>query len=499
MKDEDREKRPQALERNVEEFPLFGVSKKEQPSVLTFNDAIVDQDGSRVEQYWRIAMPAGESLPAAFDRDVYFAVMEMVLKRGGIPSNGTMDFSLYELAGIMSRDTGGKTLKSIASSLRRISRLSIDSEAAFYLFDEKRRVSETLGIWDVRLDESKTRQGEKRSRHRIHFREFFRRSYEQMPVAVDAGLYWSLSKPLSKALYCFIETERGEKTTFGWELFDLAARLPLGPYDKAYRIRERLKPAHEELLEAGYLAEASYPYSSSVSYRLSGDYLKELSMPDAGEWRRDLSARERHALELLLSYRVRSGTARSLVESHGPRACEEAIRGLEREKEMSRGIKNPAGWLRSAIERGYRFETSQESLSPPVSRDEEAERRREGYEWVFFNQNEIPSGGASSSLTEDVRETQETREVDPDPQAQKVWEQVLEGVRETINAPSLNTWFKGVVAVGIKGDVLEVSVPNSFAREYIESRFLGDLERSLSGVLGREGTITVVERSVEEG
>lgn len=73
-----------------------------------------------------------------------------------------------------------------------------------------------------------------------------------------------------------------------------------------------------------------------------------------------------------------------------------------------------------------------------------------------------------------------------------VWFKVLDIVSEHINAPSLRVWFKGAQPSSLHEDRLEVLVPNSFAKEYIETRFKPLLEEALDSVLGREGTTLVI-------
>jgi chromosomal replication initiator protein len=75
---------------------------------------------------------------------------------------------------------------------------------------------------------------------------------------------------------------------------------------------------------------------------------------------------------------------------------------------------------------------------------------------------------------------------------EEVWTEVLDRVSEHINAPSLRVWFEGTRPVSLYGDRLEIAVPNSFAKEYIESRFKPLLEEALDSTLGRQGTSLVV-------
>jgi len=75
---------------------------------------------------------------------------------------------------------------------------------------------------------------------------------------------------------------------------------------------------------------------------------------------------------------------------------------------------------------------------------------------------------------------------------EEVWMEVLDRASEHIKQPSLRVWFEGTRPVELYEGRLEISVPNSFAKEYIESRFKTVLEEALDSTLGREDTTLAV-------
>jgi chromosomal replication initiator protein len=78
------------------------------------------------------------------------------------------------------------------------------------------------------------------------------------------------------------------------------------------------------------------------------------------------------------------------------------------------------------------------------------------------------------------------------PSAEEVWIEVLDRVSEHINTPSYRVWFEGTRPVDLYEDRLEISVPNLFAKEYIESRFKPLLEEALHSITGQESMTLVV-------
>src|ERR671917_2395183 len=73
----------------------------------------------------------------------------------------------------------------------------------------------------------------------------------------------------------------------------------------------------------------------------------------------------------------------------------------------------------------------------------------------------------------------------------QVWAEVLDRASEQIDVSSLRVWFEGTRPVEARDDRLEISVPNTFAKEYIESRFRPLLEEVLDSVMGRGSSLVV--------
>lgn len=64
-------------------------------------------------------------------------------------------------------------------------------------------------------------------------------------------------------------------------------------------------------------------------------------------------------------------------------------------------------------------------------------------------------------------------------EAQKIWNNILGGLREQVSPSAFKTWFAGSFALdykkGEKGNILIVAVKNNFLKEQIEKRYLGKI------------------------
>jgi chromosomal replication initiator protein len=82
---------------------------------------------------------------------------------------------------------------------------------------------------------------------------------------------------------------------------------------------------------------------------------------------------------------------------------------------------------------------------------------------------------------------------------EQVWTEVLNRAAEHIDVSSLRVWFEGIRPLDLDENRLEISVPNTFAKEYIESRFRPLLEEVLDEVLGRDASLVVSVSGPGEG
>lgn len=81
---------------------------------------------------------------------------------------------------------------------------------------------------------------------------------------------------------------------------------------------------------------------------------------------------------------------------------------------------------------------------------------------------------------------------------EQVWADTLDRVSDHVDFSSLRVWFDGIRPVEVRDDEMEISVPNLFAKEYIESRFKSLLEEALESTLDRNRMILIVSVDSDE-
>jgi hypothetical protein len=461
-----------SAEQNLEEFPLFELkARKRGAKARVFEKMIEGEAGVSLNQVWKV-MPSGEyGMPGPVDQDVYLAVLQLLQQRGGMPEDGELSFSLYELRKILgwSDDSGG-AYKEIRDALLRIATTSMQSRNAFYSAQERRRIVDTFNIWSVHFAEHEVKGQTVRERHVLKFHPIFIRNYmAQYLKGIDSDFYWSLRSPVSKRLYRLVDLQRAGGLSWETDLFGVRDQVPLD-YNYPSQIKRALQKAHDELLQRDFLSGVEYEGKTEVTYMVSREFARRQKA-------RELSGdpKEIFAIERLIRERIDGDTARELVVTHGPERCLFYADAVNHQK----GVLSRAGWIVSAIKGGWAIRdvaqtTLQDSLpeTPVEGAEDQASPRTEQ--------------GADRSPPPPYVPP------DPDPAAQEVWEQVLQDAEGDIDVSSLRVWFDGISPIGLEDSTLSIAVPNSFAKEYIETRFGQLLESSLKESLSNQASLRVV-------
>jgi hypothetical protein len=434
-----------SAERNLEEYPLFELKARQRGSKARLFERVIEGEGGvSLRQTWKV-IPSGEyGMPGPVDQDVYLAVLQLLEKRGGMPEDGELAFSLYELRKVLgwSDDSGG-AYREIKDALVRIQLTGVQSSNAFYSAADEQLIADSFNVWSVHFAQRKKRGAANSSgarstqdRHVLRFHPVFIRNYEaQYLKGLDADFFWSLKMPLSKRLYRLIDLQRASGLSWRTDLFAVRDQIPLD-YPYPSQIKRALEKAHAELEEKGFLSVVEYEEqednTTSVLYRIS-----------------PLFARRQKALEL-------SGTPQEMFA--------EALDAQE-------GVRNRASFLVSAIRKGYALpeppEPAQEPSETSLIADAPQERKTKAHT------------------------LEPTPPPPPDPAAEELWGRVLEHAEGEIDASSLRVWFEAVAAVALGPDSLTISVPTPFAKEYIDTRFKATLEDALRQELSQDAALRV--------
>jgi hypothetical protein len=463
------------VESNIEEWPVFQLGRSKSNSVVVERN-IQSEGGNSLKQRMEVSAPGKYRLPGRFDLDTYSAVLELLEIRGGMPENGVLGFSLHELILLMDLEPSGRTYEEVKRSLRRIAATVLESDNAFWSNGQQRHISDTFRLWDVTFDAVTDKNGSG-ARHRIEFGKLFQRSFEEHYLrGLDIEFYWTLDSPVAKRLYRLIDLKRLGSASWQVDLFELQKHIPIGPYTYVSKINEKLKAAHEELIERRFLSDVAYPEKSVVIYKVSEAFrTRREGLELAG------TQEEIIAIHLLTRSGLRGDVARDLVAKHGPGHCTRYANALPRQK----NLRNPAGWLRKAIEAGFELPDTPPQRHGVLSPEEHHEARS-----LIQPSDRVvhPENGEAAS---DPVPSEPPGPPAPDPKAQEAWDSLVEDLIALRGRKSLPGWFGDFEGGHLEDDTLTILVPNSTAANYLNDNFGEDLTRLWRGRAGPAAVLQV--------
>lgn len=404
------------VEVNLEEAPLFLFKSRErEEDSIESRSTVITEGGDRQEQYWRITGSRQFGLPGPLDQDVFVAVMTLVSRRGGMPPDGRISFSLYELLEILGKTHSGTNYEDLRVSLDRLASADIYAENAFYSHEDEEFQSHRFRLWGVDFYKTKKRKGRASEHHTLRFDDIVVRSYLQSYLkSLDSVYYYSLDKPISRSLYRLIDVKRKDRLSWTVDL-DRLRQLVSMPESYRYpsKIKRHLEPAHRELVDRGFLTEATHEKrgkSNLVHYKISERFVRERTQVAP-----EFSDEERLAVDSLVANGVWTSAAVRLVKAHGADRCLRYVEALAYQED----VKNPGAWLTKFIENGWPVQVLDAPLRSTPQRDRKAGRKD-----LVGKDEPLPENAEPFSGSNVEREGSPTTPAEEDPE-QPDWNEVV--------------------------------------------------------------------------
>jgi hypothetical protein len=471
-------------ERNIEESYLFAGGANSENEIREYVIDVILEDGRKAKRKFRYTPSKEYGDTTDFDRDVYRAIILHAFQSGGIPQDGVVYFSLYQLRKILDLPDKGSSYRKIRDSIVKLQTMAVNADT--YWQELKGFKSEYYSTFSrVNFEANEDRFGRASEHHWVRFDEVIVRSYHEGYVRdLDHNFYFSLNKKHSRALYSEIDLGRGKGLVWELPLQDLGLRLGMAASYRSPSAKKRaLAPAHEEMKRKGFLAEVSFPDKHTARYEVAEDFVMARTFRE-----RRWTPEEETTIRALISNNVRAGGARELVATKGTVLCNYYLRALPYQK----WVRDPGGFL-------YKYISKEKPLDvePPQRFLEEAEIVPDYSDLApvagtpAAPMDDAPTPGAEP---EDVHERPTSWK--PDAQtgaaAEDLWRRALQDLDGKIDATSLRVWFGSCQAISLADGRLTVVVPNPFAKDYVETRFGSVLEEAIAGRLGKSARLKVV-------
>ena len=250
------------LDRSLEALPLFRLSDSADDSAIDF----MPEDGGR----WRVLPAPGERLPGTFDQDVYVELLRR-FHEADSPADGALSFTLHAFLRSMGRRVDGRTYEQLRAALTRLERTTLESTGVYHDAAAGVAVTGQLTVLSsVHIDRRRltdrdqlalfsTLTNNEPGDARVVFSSGVRANLAAgHSITLSAPRYFALNSPVARRIYRLLEVARAEGgTTWRVPLDRLAAQLPWCS-DYPSHLQRVLQPAHEMLVAAGLLREASF-------------------------------------------------------------------------------------------------------------------------------------------------------------------------------------------------------------------------------------------------
>lgn len=250
------------LDRSLESLPIFRLSDSAEDSAISFSP----ESGGR----WRVLPSPGDRLPGTFDQDVYVELLHRY-NESGFPEDGVVTFTLHAFLRSIGRRVDGRTYEQLRSALTRLERTTLESSGVYVTapaaqpLEGRFTILSSVSIARRRLAEREqftlfpvltaSEPGDARVTIGSLIRANIAAGYT---VTLSAVHYLSLTNPVARRLYRLLEVAREEGVvTWRVPLSALAEQLPLTQRYPSH-LQRVLQPAHEMLLAAGLLRDATF-------------------------------------------------------------------------------------------------------------------------------------------------------------------------------------------------------------------------------------------------
>jgi plasmid replication initiation protein len=256
------------LDRSLEALPLFRLSDSADDSAVSLEL----ESGGR----WRVLPAPGERLPGTFDQDVYIELMRR-FHEAGSPSDGVLTFTLHAFLRSMGRRVDGRTYEQLRAALTRLERTTLESEDVYRDATSGKALSGRLAVLSaVHIDRRRltdrdqlalftTLTNNEPGDARVVVSPALRANIAAThTTTISAPRYFALSSPVARRLYRLLEVVRVEHgSPWRVSLERLAEQLPLIQRYPSH-LQRVLQPAHEMLVAAGLLRDATFEQIEKV-------------------------------------------------------------------------------------------------------------------------------------------------------------------------------------------------------------------------------------------
>jgi hypothetical protein len=375
-----------------------------------------DPQNRPIEREWLVTGDSLYGLPLATDEEVFLGLMHF-LHRSGFQDR-RVHFTQYSLFQRLGWGDSRRAYDRLQTSLDRLKGATIRSKEAFWDHKGKCFVTRAFNVIDdyTLCRRAGPSDGDEPFISSVSFSEFMFESFRAGFIkTLDLDMYLELSSPIARKLFRLLDKKLYKGPVYDVDLLYLAQRVALTDAAFPSQVKQKFEGAHEELVKIGFLKSVRY-------LRKGGSTLVRYTMAAKSEWKpvreRVRVLPEEHPLIHELTTRgVTRDVAQELLKQHGEKTIADKLEVFDHlmSDRSPTVTKNPAGFLRSSIEKDFAPPTGYVSREERLRRkDEEAQARRRALEHeqqlaVAEAERQAQFDALWSSLTAEERQTIEAQ------------------------------------------------------------------------------------------
>lgn len=250
------------MEKNIAAFGFFTPTSKRSkgtpPKIIKFSRII---DGNRAEAKVTIAGNILYGMPTTADQDKYLAfqkILERIKKENGKIEN-PISFTSAELLQLLGHSDGGANFKEIEEWCDVMASTYIKSEGAVWIAGKKKFASDSFVIFQrVRRTGQELDDGTTADRNYIWLSDWYLENINaHYLLPIDFETYKQLKNNIAKALIPLLQiwlyASRGQGV-FEKRYDEICQILNIRQYSYPSKIKEKLSPSFNELIEQDYLS-----------------------------------------------------------------------------------------------------------------------------------------------------------------------------------------------------------------------------------------------------
>lgn len=386
---------PQRLrsEFNFIKFPFFDLCRDSRRDTVEVVDEMVLPDGGQQKTLWKVSRLVDSKFPGTFAKRVHREVVERIVSQLPRPVRNPIRLgsfnSICRMLGI--NPNSGGNLKSIRDALQDIALAGIRSHSTFFIKNRRGYLNDTFHLYErVILAGEELPDGAVADSVYVVLGSWYLENINaNYVVPLDFDYYRQLRKTVASRMYellhhWFFVALQNNQTALDRRYSTLCAYFPLARQGSLWKARKQLRDAHKQHVESGYLA--ALPEWQPLP-NLKDDWrLIYLAGPKAiDEYRRNQKRRihqeptapdeklqtpqllllpasspllpdlQKDLMRELVLRGISDSVALPLVQAHPPDLIQKKLEVFDWliGKCDRRVSQNPAGYLRTSIEKNY--------------------------------------------------------------------------------------------------------------------------------------------------